>query len=234
LAGCIINPKLGIDMFKKYFIFFFLCCSLIFVSFSSLAVEPQNLEAAKQAIIQYHDSGAYEYDIEQAVNQAYDYLQQCLEQNQNQKKLAIVFDIDQTALDFYNSMKVDDFSNRMDLILANQNKPNVPAIKPILAFYNFAQQNNVTIFFITGRADSAQTITKVELNNAGYKNWASLYMRTPKDKNRNTIDYKSSVRKKITEMGYDIVLNVGDQYNDLIGGYADRNIKLPNPFYIVP
>jgi hypothetical protein len=29
-------------------------------------------------------------------------------------------------------------------------------------------------------------------------------------------------------------LDIGDQYNDLIGGYAERVIKLPNPFYITP
>ena len=35
-------------------------------------------------------------------------------------------------------------------------------------------------------------------------------------------------------LGYDIVLNVGDQWSDLQGGYADRVLKLPNPTYFLP
>ena len=33
---------------------------------------------------------------------------------------------------------------------------------------------------------------------------------------------------------YDVVANLGDQYSDLIGGYADRAVKLPNPTYYLP
>ena len=30
------------------------------------------------------------------------------------------------------------------------------------------------------------------------------------------------------------MLNVGDQWSDLQGGYADRVLKLPNPTYYLP
>jgi hypothetical protein len=30
-----------------------------------------------------------------------------------------------------------------------------------------------------------------------------------------------------------IVLNMGDQESDLMGGYAQRTFKLPNPFYYI-
>ena len=30
------------------------------------------------------------------------------------------------------------------------------------------------------------------------------------------------------------MLNVGDQWSDLQGGYADRILKLPNPTYYLP
>ena len=40
-------------------------------------------------------------------------------------------------------------------------------------------------------------------------------------------------KKEIENNGYDIVLNMGDQYSDLKGGYAERVFKLPNPFYYV-
>ena len=39
-----------------------------------------------------------------------------------------------------------------------------------------------------------------------------------------TVEYKAGTRKHIEEdLGYDIVLNVGDQWSDLQGGYADRS-----------
>ena len=49
-----------------------------------------------------------------------------------------------------------------------------------------------------------------------------------------TVEYKAGTRKHIEDLGYDIVLNVGDQWSDLQGGYADRTLKLPNPTYYLP
>ncbi len=49
-----------------------------------------------------------------------------------------------------------------------------------------------------------------------------------------TIPYKSGTRAYIESQGYDIVGNFGDQYSDLLGGYADRTFKLPNPNYYLP
>ena len=56
-------------------------------------------------------------------------------------------------------------------------------------------------------------------------------MRPDDDKQSSVIPYKTSMRKKITRMGYEIVLNIGDQKSDLDGGYADKTYRLPNPFY---
>jgi hypothetical protein len=36
------------------------------------------------------------------------------------------------------------------------------------------------------------------------------------------------------DLGYDIVANFGDQFSDLVGGHADRQVKLPNPTYYLP
>ena len=50
-----------------------------------------------------------------------------------------------------------------------------------------------------------------------------------------TVEYKAGTRKHIEQdLGYDIVLNVGDQWSDLQGGYADQVLKLPNPTYYLP
>ena len=31
-----------------------------------------------------------------------------------------------------------------------------------------------------------------------------------------------------------IIANFGDQFSDLIGGHADKPVKLPNPTYYLP
>jgi predicted secreted acid phosphatase len=47
-----------------------------------------------------------------------------------------------------------------------------------------------------------------------------------------TTRYKSGTRAYIENtLGYDIVANFGDQFNDLDGGFADKTFKMPNPNY---
>ena len=57
---------------------------------------------------------------------------------------------------------------------------------------------------------------------------------TPVAKSCPTIQYKSGVRAYIQSQGYEIVGNFGDQFSDLIGGFADKTFKLPNPNYFLP
>jgi predicted secreted acid phosphatase len=49
-----------------------------------------------------------------------------------------------------------------------------------------------------------------------------------------TIKYKSGTRAYIESQGYDIVANFGDQFSDLLGGFADKTFKMPNPNYYLP
>lgn len=49
-----------------------------------------------------------------------------------------------------------------------------------------------------------------------------------------TIPYKSGTRAYLESLGWDIVADFGDQFSDLLGGYADKTFKLPNPNYYLP
>ena len=49
-----------------------------------------------------------------------------------------------------------------------------------------------------------------------------------------TIQYKSGTRAYIESLGYTIVGNFGDQFSDLLGGFAVKNFKMPNPNYYLP
>lgn len=71
------------------------------------------------------------------------------------------------------------------------------------------------------------------LKATGYTVWQQLDLK-PNDYNKpSVIDYKRSRRQAIAGQGYDIVLNIGDQYSDLAGGYADRTYKLPDYMYYI-
>jgi hypothetical protein len=45
--------------------------------------------------------------------------------------------------------------------------------------------------------------------------------------------FKAAERAKL-EAHYRIIANVGDQWSDLNGGSAEKNFKVPNPFYFLP
>ena len=49
-----------------------------------------------------------------------------------------------------------------------------------------------------------------------------------------TIQYKSGTRAYIESQGYNIVADIGDQFSDLLGGFADKTFKMPNPNYYLP
>jgi predicted secreted acid phosphatase len=49
-----------------------------------------------------------------------------------------------------------------------------------------------------------------------------------------TIQYKSGTRAYIESLGFKIVANFGDQFSDLLGGYAMKTFKMPNPNYYLP
>jgi predicted secreted acid phosphatase len=49
-----------------------------------------------------------------------------------------------------------------------------------------------------------------------------------------TIPYKSGTRAYIESQGYEIVADIGDQFSDLEGGFADKTFKMPNPNYYLP
>lgn len=206
--------------------------SLAVLAAPSFAKEPMNLALSKAALINYHDSGEYAKDIDQAASKALDLLKLRLSDKHNDK-LAIVLDIDETSLSNYANMKALGFGGSLKQIMHEEKKGNDPAIQPILNLYQFAKANNVAVFFITGRHPDERASTEKNLIQVGYKNWDGLFFKPKMYWDKSAALYKTKVRKEITELGYRIVLNVGDQQSDLEGGYAEKQVKLPGPFYLI-
>lgn len=215
----------------------FLFTALLFVSVSSLAEEPENLYLTKQAAIFYHDSGEYDYDISDVVQQAQAYLEKRIAENnklKNKRKLAVVFDIDETSLSNYKHLIALDFGIIPELYKDTILKAEDPAIPATLKLYNYANAHGVAVFFITGRSEDLRDATVKNLITAGCKDWIEIYLKPNDYHEKSIIPFKTLTREKIQKKGYDIVVNIGDQYSDLSGGNAERTFKLPNPYYYIP
>ncbi|WP_323095846.1 HAD family acid phosphatase [Intrasporangium sp. YIM S08009] len=167
-------------------------------------------------------------------------------------KPAIVLDADDTTLWTYD-MEVADMKfvfnpTRQDYWVQNRLFPATPSM---VSFVNRAEAMGFTIFGLTGRNNGQKDATLQNLADVGYHGftadryftkWRSsdpipAYM-AGKCVNMaacTTVEYKANTRRHIEkDLGYDIVLNLGDQWSDLQGGSADRWVKLPNPTYYLP
>lgn len=175
------------------------------------------------------------------LNSAEDFLDEYLAQynfSSMTSKLAIVLDIDETSISNYFSIKEDEFSNDPELINKRYHKTDTPPIKPVLRLFQKAVTNNVAVFFITARKpfdnnpdDNLRAHAIDCLSNAGYNGWTDLFMPQLEEFNVPTATFKTNIRKTLTEQGYKIILNIGDQDSDLEGGYAERPVKIPNFLY---
>lgn len=213
---------------------FLLGLLLLLSSITGLGLDPPELATVKQQLIAYYDSGEYFHQIDGVIKEAVFYLQFRLNQNSRLKdklKLAIVLDIDETALSNYTDMLHLNFGGTLEEINNLANVGHDPAIQGVKALYNYATLHHVAVFFITGRKEYQREATERNLKTVGYGQWDGLFMKANDYQQSPTALFKSAIRKQIIKMGYDIVLNVGDQQSDLDGGYADMNFKLPNPYY---
>jgi predicted secreted acid phosphatase len=230
------------------FLFSLVFASLVFGQTSSHPLpgpvfeEPENHAIVVDRLMRYHDSGEYEREIREVANSARDYLEMRFPgEVRKEAKLAAVFDIDETALSNWDVMAGCGFcSYPTQLQLYKDNlysSAHDPAITAVLELFNFAKAKGIAVFFVTGRPESQREVTVANLHEAGYSGWTDLYMQPdlpqgpPKPPAR---VFKPKNRQAITDKGYQIVLNIGDQASDLAGCCAARVFKLPNPFYLLP
>jgi HAD superfamily, subfamily IIIB (Acid phosphatase) len=196
----------------------------------------------------YHDSGRYETDLEAVGSRAENYLDRRVPKIRKQArrscrangvrhcpkpKLAIVLDIDETSLSNYQVLAATDFTGATAALAASLLAATAPPIDPTLELFDDAVGMGVDVFFITGRPEVSiiRDRTEQNLTGAGYSGWKELIL-NPGDAG-GTVAYKSGAREQITDDGYDIVVNLGDQDSDLKGGFAEKAFKYPNPFYFI-
>ena len=167
------------------------------------------------------------------------------------KKPAIVFDADDTTLWTYDmevgAMHFNFDPALQDVWVQDQRFPATPAMVDFGA--READKIGYTVFGLTGRRRQPEGARHLgNLTKDGYTAYGRPVLHQV-DRGRlvqqpsyihcalakcTTVEYKSQTRKHIESLGYDIKLNVGDQFSDLQGGYADHTLKLPNPTYYLP
>jgi len=177
----------------------------------------------------------------------------CFTESTQHRNPAIVLDADDTTLWTYD-MEVNAMHFTFDPALQNTwvQDERFPATPYMTALANAASAAGCTIVGLTGRNDDQKDATIANLVKVGYTGftadnyytkWTGVgdsqqpdYITCAAAK-CTTIEYKSQTRAHVESSSngsYDIVANFGDQFSDLIGGHADRAIKLPNPTYYLP
>ncbi len=213
---------------------------LVFLS-SALFCEPAdlhrdltipNMYLVKESMRDYHKSGQYNREIDAIAGQAQVYLEQNLARARGHKP-AIVLDIDETVLSNYPHINEFDFGYIPKEWSAWILRGEAPALNGPRELFRYARKNDVAVFFITGRTEKEREATLKNLGREGFEGWQELIMKPNGDHNATGL-YKAEHRKRLTDAGYTILVNVGDQASDLEGGYSESVFKLPNPMYYVP
>ncbi|MET9597079.1 HAD family acid phosphatase [Streptomyces sp. NPDC006459] len=102
-----------------------------------------------------------------------------------------------------------------------------PAISKVRALTQYAHARGVAVFFVTARPGIIQSLTEHNLKAVGYP-VTGLYVRDLPDLFDEVSAYKTGKRAEIEARGYTIIANIGNSATDLVGGHAERTVKLPD------
>lgn len=194
--------------------------------------EPLNLTTHKGALIRYRDSGKYERQIAAVTQHAMRWIETRAARRAAGERLAVVLDIDETALSNWENFRRDDFGYVSERWHAWLDRAEAPAIGPVRELYREARRAGVAVIFLTGRTERDRAATERNLRAQGYDDYQQLIVWPDGGTWENSAAFKTEIRRKLVAEGWVIIANIGDQESDVTGGYAEKMFKLPNPFYL--
>lgn len=186
-----------------------------------------NLRTAKDNVKDYYESGKFEEEISGVIKDAKEKFDKVEIKNNS----AVIFDVDETALNNYGLAKQMDFGYVYDLNKKWNEELKAPAIKQTKDLYEYLLNKGVKIIFLTARNYIEYDVTYKNLIQEGYSGFDTLITQSKADQNLKSQEFKSKVRTELTNQGYQIVGTVGDQWTDLNGPYSGIQIKVPNYLY---
>lgn len=187
-----------------------------------------NLTTAKDHIKQYYEGGQYDKELDEIVSNA----KKEFSKVEVKSNSAIIFDVDDTVLLNYEGSKKMGYGYVKIMVDEWVSSAQVPAIPQVKELYDYLLQKNVKIIFLTGRFHDEYEYTFQNLINEGFTTFDTLIVRRAEEQKLPAIEFKSNVRTALTQQGYEIIGNVGDQWTDLKGPYSGIKIKIPNYLYI--
>ncbi|MDF1795334.1 MAG: HAD family acid phosphatase [Coxiellaceae bacterium] len=200
---------------------------LTFVLLATMATFCYASPKASASYSHYLAESQYNRQVAQQIDQAVYYLQFRINEHKqfnSDYPLAIVLAVDDTAIS-HDPEPLSKISQQKDI----DPSVSLPVI-PTLKLYRFAIENDVNVFFVSGRAEGQREHTIKQLKNAGYTQWKKIYLK-PEDSTDDEATYKQAVRQQIQQAGYDITENIGAHLDDIKGGGADMAYKLSTPQY---
>lgn len=188
-----------------------------------------NLRTAKDIVKDYYESGKYDEELTEVVNDA----KKKFDKVEVESNSAVIFDVDETALNNYGLAKMMDFGYVYDLNKKWNEELKATAFKPVKDLYDYLLNKGFKIVFLTGRNSNEYDVTYKNLIKEGYTEFDTLITQSKEDQKLKSQEFKSKIRTELTNKGYQIVGTVGDQWTDINGPYSGIQIKLPNYLYEV-
>jgi len=189
-----------------------------------------NLTIAKDRVERYHECGQYDKDLNKIVDRAIRHFRNVSTYNNS----TVIFDIDDTVLSDYADEKSISFGYIPKLSHEWILSADAPAIPQTKRLYDYLINRGFCIIFLTGRKYNEYDATIKNLNDQGFNRFDKLIVRQQDETKLTALEYKTARRKKLSQQGYKIVGNIGDQWSDLKGGYSGYIEKLPNFRYMIP
>ena len=196
-------------------------------------------------IIEFRESGGYQADIRGVNSRARAYIKSWLDEQCGANatvaqvrgcRAMIVSDIDDTLISWY-SFYADpaiDFQYVSVAEAAAKEGCTPPAIKQTVALLQYAQSRGVAVVLMTGRKEAERATTNACMKRIGFTGYRQLILRSPAEARLSAQDYKSGHRRQLEQAGWNIMLSIGDQPSDMLGGSTDAGFLLPNPMYMIP
>ena len=193
--------------------------------------EPKNIYLLKQELKNYVDSGHYAEDIAAIAADATTWIEQRAAAKKSGERLALILDVDETMLSNLPEIRRNDFGYLPASWSAWVRSGQAPGLAPVFEVFRTARRLGVAVIILTGRVEGDRAGTKVNLRRAGYDGWTQLHFK-PDDAKGSTGAFKAAWRQRLIAEGWTLIANLGDQESDFAGGLAEKNFKLPCPFYI--
>jgi len=185
---------------------------------------PKNISLAHREVMHYYESGCFAEELRTIVQ----HTKRQFTQPTADPKEIIIFDVDFTALNYYEHMKSIQFGYVANLFHQWIMAADAPAMPSMLALYTHFKELGYTIFFITERQPDEFEATQENLKRAGFEGYERLIIRSEEQCAIPYITYKGCIRAGLVAQGYKIIASASDQEQDFIGDNIGFPIRIPN------